>query len=135
MDYSELLKHPFWQKKRLRILERDNFACKKCSDTLSNLQVHHTYYTSDSLPWEYPDEALVTLCDLCHLKEEFIKFIKRYGIKYLRMNDGFETSDVDEIIALVTAKLENNHHRESAVRYMNAIKILISNSKITTPHD
>ena len=31
------------------------------------LQVHHTYYLDYALPWEYPLEALVTLCDSCHL--------------------------------------------------------------------
>ncbi len=30
------------------------------------LHVHHKYYIIDKLPWEYSDEALVTLCSFCH---------------------------------------------------------------------
>jgi 5-methylcytosine-specific restriction endonuclease McrA len=32
--YSELLKSPKWQKKRLEIMSRDKFTCKKCGDTV-----------------------------------------------------------------------------------------------------
>lgn len=31
-----------------------------------NLHVHHHYYKMNKLPWEYPDEALTTLCWECH---------------------------------------------------------------------
>lgn len=30
------------------------------------LHVHHKYYVLNNLPWEYPNEALVTLCQNCH---------------------------------------------------------------------
>jgi hypothetical protein len=30
------------------------------------LQVHHKYYIKDRLPWEYNDDALITLCQICH---------------------------------------------------------------------
>lgn len=32
------------------------------------LNVHHKYYIKNSLPWDYEDDALVTLCDECHKK-------------------------------------------------------------------
>lgn len=128
MEYIELLKHPFWQKKRLEIFQRDNFKCTKCRDTLSTLHVHHLYYKFGLNPWEYPDEALTTLCELCHLKVEFIKYINRFGTIYLRKIDKFELTDTQEIIATVTLKIENNFHYESAVRYMNDIQKLISNA-------
>lgn len=64
--YYELLKHPKWQEKRLRILERDRFACTECFDTTSTLHVHHAYYEKGLAPWEYPDESLETLCESCH---------------------------------------------------------------------
>lgn len=39
--------------------------------TLTNnpvlLQVHHTYYSLDKLPWEYENKSLITLCSSCHL--------------------------------------------------------------------
>ncbi len=66
-SYSELLKDPRWQKKRLRILERDKFECQSCNDTESTLNVHHCVpYRKDTKIWEYKDTELVTLCENCH---------------------------------------------------------------------
>lgn len=31
-----------------------------------NLHIHHTYYQIGKLAWEYPDNALITLCWQCH---------------------------------------------------------------------
>lgn len=65
--YAEKLKDPRWQKKRLKIFERDGWACVRCKDSESSLQVHHKKYFGE--PWECPDEHLETLCESCH---EFI---------------------------------------------------------------
>jgi hypothetical protein len=65
--YSEKLKDPRWQKKRLKILERDEFACNDCGDTESTLMVHHLKYAGD--PWEIEDKYLITLCEDCHESE------------------------------------------------------------------
>lgn len=67
--YSEKLKDPRWQKKRLEIFERDNWACQICYDTKSTLAVHHRRYLPVTEPWDYPDELLVTLCENCHSME------------------------------------------------------------------
>jgi phage terminase large subunit GpA-like protein len=64
--YSDKLKSPKWQKKRLQILNRDRFTCKLCKDTETTLHVHHKYYVDNCEPWEYPNTALVTLCEHCH---------------------------------------------------------------------
>lgn len=47
MTYYEMLKDPRWQKKRLEIMERDEFACRDCGDKESTLNVHHTYYEEE----------------------------------------------------------------------------------------
>lgn len=39
--YSEKLKNPRWQKKRLEIFERDGWKCRACQDEKSTLHVHH----------------------------------------------------------------------------------------------
>ena len=65
-NYSELLKHPKWQKKRLEILERDKFECRACERKDKTLHVHHLYYDYDLKPWEYPNYDLITLCEYCH---------------------------------------------------------------------
>ncbi len=124
--YKELLRHPNWQKKRLLILNRDNWTCQACQDTQSNLQVHHKYYNGHLLPWEYPDDVLITYCDLCHLKAEFYKWVKNTGVRSLVFL-GFIRSDIDAVVDMVFRKVESNHHRESVTKYMDDIKKLMTN--------
>lgn len=64
--YSDTLKDPRWQRKRLEVLQRANFACEACDDKESPLHVHHRYYVSGRLPWEYPDFCFMALCESCH---------------------------------------------------------------------
>lgn len=66
LSYSDQLKNPKWQRRRLEILNRDNFTCQLCRDTETELQIHHKKYTPGSLPWEYDNSELVTLCKHCH---------------------------------------------------------------------
>lgn len=68
--YSDKLKHPLWQRRRLEIMNRDNWMCQMCGDRQSPLHVHHRYYLNGKHPWEYNDGALITLCECCHKKEE-----------------------------------------------------------------
>ena len=69
--YSEKLKDPRWQKKRLEVMERDKFRCLSCGDEKSTLAVHHLYYVSGRNPWQYPMWSLQTLCEGCHDMEHF----------------------------------------------------------------
>lgn len=66
MDYKEQLKHPKWQKKRLEIMQRDNFQCQCCFSKEDTLTVHHKKYIDGKSAWEYPDNLLITLCEDCH---------------------------------------------------------------------
>jgi hypothetical protein len=75
--YSDKLKDPRWQKKRLEILNRDEFTCQWCSDTEKTLHVHHLKYSGD--PWEIEDEFLLTLCETCH--EDIDMGYKQAGYK------------------------------------------------------
>ena len=63
--YSQKLQDPRWQKKRLEIMQRDNFTCQACGDTESELHVHHKQYTTD-LPQNELSENLITYCCVCH---------------------------------------------------------------------
>lgn len=65
-SYAQKLRDPRWQKKRLEIMGRDEFACRMCGDRKSTLNVHHIFYTRGADPWDYPDTALVTTCNACH---------------------------------------------------------------------
>jgi hypothetical protein len=70
--YSEKLKSPFWQKKRLMIFNRDGWACVQCGSTTVTLQVHHKKYVYGREPWEYDNKELETLCENCHRGEHNI---------------------------------------------------------------
>lgn len=62
--YQQKLLDPRWQKKRLEILERDNWTCTNCGRTDLNLQVHHEFYSGN--PWDIDSSKLKTLCYVCH---------------------------------------------------------------------
>lgn len=64
--YSEKLKDPRWQKKRLEIFERDSWSCRECFEKTETLHVHHGCYIKGRDPWDYDNELLVTLCEDCH---------------------------------------------------------------------
>lgn len=40
-SYAEKLRDPRWQKKRLKIFERDGWACQDCRSTTNTLNLHH----------------------------------------------------------------------------------------------
>ena len=65
MKYAEKLKDPRWQKKRLKILERDGWKCNLCKCDADTLHIHHLEYTSKD-PWDEPNKNLITLCKYCH---------------------------------------------------------------------
>jgi hypothetical protein len=92
-SYSELLRDPRWQKKRLEILQRDKFTCRSCQDTTTTLHVHHSYYQKGNMPWEYPNSSLITLCAPCHE----IETQEAFGAKEVLINElcalGFLSSD------------------------------------------
>jgi 5-methylcytosine-specific restriction endonuclease McrA len=68
-EYMKKLRDPRWQRKRLEIMQRDNFACRKCHEMTKTLHVHHTHYIGGRDPWDYPDDSLMTLCEQCHEEE------------------------------------------------------------------
>lgn len=71
MTYAEKLKDPRWQKKRLEILERDNWCCQLCFDKNTTLHVHHLKYSGE--PWNTKNDDLLTYCEHCHSIIEFNK--------------------------------------------------------------
>lgn len=70
-SYSEKLKDPRWQKRRLQELERAGWACEWCSSTSKTLHVHHWLYRGE--PWEALDETLSVLCEDCHREGDEVK--------------------------------------------------------------
>jgi hypothetical protein len=70
MTYSEKLRDPRWQKKRLEIFQRDEWRCQGCGDSESTLHIHHRRYIQGREPWDYEDKLLLTLCEECHEEEK-----------------------------------------------------------------
>jgi hypothetical protein len=68
IPYWQKLLDPRWQRKRLEILNRDDFTCLDCGAKEATLHVHHCVYVKGGEPWDPPEEELRTLCNLCHLK-------------------------------------------------------------------
>jgi len=67
--YYEKLRDPRWQRKRLEIMQRDNFCCTSCGSSTGTLNVHHTVsYRKNTDPWDYEDDELTTFCEECHGK-------------------------------------------------------------------
>ncbi len=66
MTYQEQLKDPRWQRKRLEVLTRADWTCERCKEKTKTLHVHHQYYISKRLPWEYPPFCFQCLCVDCH---------------------------------------------------------------------
>lgn len=77
MTYKEKLRDPRWQKKRLEILDRDNFTCQLCGDKHTTLHVHHNSYSEN--PWDVENSELITYCADCHRFIEFTKGMKMFN--------------------------------------------------------
>lgn len=112
MQYSDRLKDPRWQKKRLEIFEMDNWFCQYCWQKDATLIVHHLYYLPVE-PWEYPNEALITLCEDCHtflhspLTDDEIKLFLDYLAVYNRAKSQL-TSYEKQIGAIYNPRLSRD---------------------------
>lgn len=102
-DYYELLSDPRWQRKRLEIMQRDNFTCQHCGSTDKTLHVHHKYYLTNKFPWDYCNTALITLCDDCH-KEEHNNIEIPYLIGELN-KFGFTNKMIEDILRGILLQL------------------------------
>lgn len=67
-SYSDQLKSPKWQKKRLEILQLHDFKCDECNDKETQLHVHHRFYIKGRKAWEYDNDVFQVLCEKCHSK-------------------------------------------------------------------
>lgn len=96
MNYKEKLQDPRWQRKRLEILQRDNFKCVECGEDKKTLHVHHIKYNQDCEPWEYEDDNFQTLCSNCHNSKHYVKVsynTKTFNINYVGEFDTKITED------------------------------------------
>jgi len=64
--YSDKLKHPKWQRKRLEILTLANWRCEFCGAEDRTLNIHHIKYRGYIDPWKYENDEMIVLCDSHH---------------------------------------------------------------------
>src|SRR5574337_755425 len=104
-EYSEKLRDPRWQKKRLQILERDGWACQFCFDDKSTLHVHHKWYIRGRDPWEYHDDCLIALCASCHEEETDAMPRAEWGLLHALKASGADS----DALHMVAAAFEGPH--------------------------
>jgi hypothetical protein len=126
--YAEKYKDPRWQKKRLEILERDGWKCKLCGNKNNTLHVHHFYYERNKDPWDYPNDALVTLCEFCHEEEpaarkenedNLLEFLRHkrflsFDIEALQMYIYWNGITTDNVFVLAR-KAQENHGADGKI--------------------
>jgi Zn finger protein HypA/HybF involved in hydrogenase expression len=118
--YSELLKHPKWQQKRLEILKRDKWTCKGCGDKESTLHVHHFTYQKNKNPWEYSNDNFITLCEVCHSEEE--QFLKGENLAFVSLSRVHKASIrkmLSNSICLTFISKKDHKFYKSIIKKMN----------------
>ena len=99
MNYSDKLKSPLWQKKRLEILKANKWKCKLCKDEETTLHVHHNSYEQGREPWEYPNSNFTVLCEHCHFEVENLKKDDdKFNINYIQIYKSTGWTDKSRIM-------------------------------------
>lgn len=115
-SYSDRLKDPRWQRKRLETLDSQGWECQKCGSKDDTLHVHHNYYLRGKEPWEYSSEQLTVLCEDCHgeveslIKElhESLSFFSLGEIEFI-VGVANATRNADEDIEIPCRSWEEAH--------------------------
>ena len=63
--YNRLLEDKRWKEFRLKVMSERGNKCECCGGT-DILQIHHTFYISGKMPWEYNIDDMRVLCKKCH---------------------------------------------------------------------
>ena len=77
---EKFYKSSAWEKKRLEILERDNYECQVCKEGggfAPATTVHHLKHLEDRPDLALDNDNLVSVCAACHNREHPERFIHR----------------------------------------------------------
>lgn len=105
--YKDKLLDPRWQKKRLEILQRDEFTCQNCGNKEKTLHIHHFRYNKNGDPWDVDDSVLITLCCDCHEVKEFIKTLPPFEqelFDFAFWEAYFRSKEQSEIMEMIYGK-------------------------------
>ena len=121
MSYSEQLKHPNWQRKRLEVMKGAGFACENCGDTETMLNVHHRRYVKGRMVWEYENNELQCLCQPCHAQHhEHRELLERL----LMDGEGREQMAIGLMGGYCTANLEIGEGLDDAAQKVGGHEFL-----------
>jgi hypothetical protein len=111
MNYAQQIKHPMWQKKRLEVLEANNYECENCGSKDTTLHVHHPFYKRGAMIWEYEKTELECLCEKCHKEAHAI------DEKIKKMLSGGGTSTKHKVLGYLSAL---NTHEENPNMFLDS---------------
>lgn len=77
---GKFYKSSAWEKKRLEILERDNYECQVCKEEggfAPATTVHHILHLENRPDLALDDDNLLSVCAACHNREHPERFIHR----------------------------------------------------------
>lgn len=130
MSYSKKLQHPYWQKKRLEILSRDNFQCKLCGADYKELHVHHRWYIFGNEIWDYPDNCFETLCHECHGYVEGHLKDAESDIKLQLRRTYINQDDYGCFVRLLKYLSDDSFKGHDPIRIANAIDFIVDTNMI-----
>ena len=92
------------------------------------MHVHHLYYESGLMPWEYPDSALITLCPYCH-RIEHERFDQYIGPErdFLLRKEGFRAKDYEDLVFEMVGNLiqfDNGDPIDAVKKYIKRRKMM-----------
>lgn len=127
--YWEKLKDPRWQRKRLEVLESNDFECEVCGDGESTLHVHHKQYFKGREPWEYDRRQLAVLCESCHSENHEAEDPLNLVCSYLPLDGPYSRTTIASFIAGLThAEMPENPDPHAYYAGISADNILHSYS-------
>ena len=115
MKYSEKLKDPRWQKRRLEIFQSAGFRCEECKSNAKELSVHHTAYLNGREPWDYPDTVLMCLCADCHEKRQLVE--ESIRMRWGEITRCLNVQELEETFWSVAKKASDIHNKKFVEEY------------------
>jgi hypothetical protein len=130
-SYAQKLRDPRWQKKRLEVMQANEFCCEICGDSKSTLNVHHKQYLKGYEPWDYHIEQLACICEHCHSEHHNFPDFLSFACSFLPI-DG--KNNRDEVAVLIMGILQKPIPKDAAdyEKMIYAIGKFIGEYGITT---
>lgn len=130
MSYAKKLQNPLWQKKRLEILQRDEFKCLHCGCDDKELHVHHRWYQFGKDIWDYPDTCFETLCFECHEYIEMCIKSSTTDMQLIVRKTLLAQDDFDVINRLLIHLSDEGYRNYNSRKLVDAIDYIINNNTI-----